>query len=73
MIFIYFTVYYIFPWLIQSMDISLGFFDRYFSGKVQNPAIAAATAILLSVLAGLAVHYLRPGSGKKAVTFKETT
>jgi sodium/pantothenate symporter len=53
----YFMVYYIFPWLITSYGFSFGFFDRYFSGKVQNPAIAAATAIVVSVLVSFTLYY----------------
>jgi hypothetical protein len=45
------------PWMIQSNGFSIGFFDKYFSGKVQNPAIAAALAILISVFVSLIVHY----------------
>jgi sodium/pantothenate symporter len=54
---VYFLVYYIMPWMIQSNGFSIGFFDKYFSGKVQNPAIAAALAILISVFVSLIVHY----------------
>lgn len=53
---VYFLVYYLFPWLVNANGISFGFFDRYFMGKVQNPAIAAASAITFSVLAGLIVY-----------------
>lgn len=54
---VYFLVYYIFPWLIKTAGLSLGFFDKYFTGKVQNPAIAAACAILVSVFVSLASYY----------------
>lgn len=53
----YFMVYYLFPWLISQQGMSLGYFDLYFSGKTQNPAIAAAFAITVSVISGLFVHY----------------
>lgn len=53
----YFIIYYVFPWLINTAGISFGFFDKYFTGKVQNPAIAAACAIIVSVLVSLAVYY----------------
>ena len=62
---VYFTVYYLFPWLIKTVGISLGFFDRYFAGKVQNPAIAAACAILVSVAVGLAAHYSTKSSNSQ--------
>ncbi|MCO5266936.1 MAG: hypothetical protein M9948_13810, partial [Lentimicrobium sp.] len=55
---VYFMVYYVFPWMVNTQSMSFGFFDRYFSGKVQNPAIAAASAITLSVIAGLLVYLL---------------
>jgi hypothetical protein len=35
----------------------MGYFDKYFTGKVQNPAIAAATAIIISLLVSLTVHF----------------
>ena len=56
-LFVYFLVYYIFPYLIKTAGVSLGFFDKYFSGKVQNPAIAAACAILVSVMVSMALYY----------------
>lgn len=52
----HFTVYYGLPYLLKS-GLSFGYFDKYFIGNVHNPAIAAATAILLSVLVGLTVHW----------------
>jgi sodium/pantothenate symporter len=67
---VYFLVYYLFPWLIRTAGISLGFFDKYFIGKVQNPAIAAATAITVSVLISLVVFYLsrKPTPEKEKLT-----
>ena len=53
---VYFFTYYLSPWLIVSKGISLGFFDHYFSGKVQNPAIAASFAIVISVVVSF-IHY----------------
>lgn len=71
---VYFLVYYIFPWLIKSAGVSLGFFDKYFSGTVQNPAIAAATAIVLSMLTGLIFYYssLNPNINKINLSKNET-
>lgn len=54
---VYFFTYYLSPWLIISKGVSLGFFDHYFSGKVQNPAIAASFAIVISVAVSF-LHYL---------------
>jgi len=56
---VYFLVYYVSPWLINTMGFSFGFFDKYFTGKVQNPAIAAACAITVSVLVSLIKYYSR--------------
>jgi sodium/pantothenate symporter len=53
---VYFLAYYVSPWLISKYGLSLGFFDHYFSGKVQNPAIAAALAILISTIISASVH-----------------
>ena len=59
---VYFIVYYALPWLLNTQGFSFGFFDRYFTGKVQNPAIAAASAIIFSVLVTFLVHF---GSQRK--------
>ena len=69
----YFTVYYIFPWLITNYGFSFGFFDRYFSGKVQNPAIAAATAIVASVLVSLTLYYMYRKSNLEKVNLSKKT
>ncbi len=54
---VYFLVYYVSPWMINTLGFSLGYFDKYFTGKVQNPAIAAATAIIISSLVSLSLHF----------------
>ncbi len=54
----HFSVYYFIPWLVTGGYIDLGTFNTYFEGAVRNPAIAASTAIVLSVLTGLSVHLL---------------
>jgi sodium/pantothenate symporter len=56
-LFVYFLVYYVSPWMINTLGFSMGYFDKYFTGKVQNPAIAAATAIIVSLLVSLALHF----------------
>jgi hypothetical protein len=33
----------------------LGYFDKYFAGTVHNPAIAAASAIILSAIVGVTI------------------
>jgi len=61
---VYFLAYYASPWLISTKGISLGFFDHYFSGKVQNPAIAASLAIVISTLVSAVIYLF---SRKKSV------
>lgn len=55
---VYFTIYYILPVLIKGNTISLGSADRYFSGSTQNPAMAAAMAIVISVAVSLTIHLI---------------
>jgi sodium/pantothenate symporter len=52
----HFTVYYGFPFLVNSGSVSLGYFDKYFVGTVHNPAIAASLAIILSAIVGLSLY-----------------
>ena len=54
---VYFTVYYLLPYLYKSGIASFGFANRYFNDQVQNPGIAAAVAILSALLVGLCVHF----------------
>ena len=54
---IYFSVYYLLPYLYKSGIASFGFANRYFTDNVQNPGIAAAVAILISLMVGLIVHF----------------
>ena len=62
---VYFTVYYLLPWLIKSQGVSLGFFDKYSGGNTQNPAIAASMAIVFSVLVALISWFLTPEKKRK--------
>lgn len=52
---VYYSLYYFFPALYQS-GTDFGYVNLYFSDKIQNPAIAASVAIVLSAAAGYAVH-----------------
>jgi sodium/pantothenate symporter len=54
----HFTVYYGFPYLVNSNSVSFGYFDKYFTGTVHNPAIAASAAILLSALVGTSLYFI---------------
>lgn len=53
---IYYSVYYLFPLLVSKKIIDLGFANKYFTDSIQNPAIAASMAIVISLIAGLIVH-----------------
>ena len=54
---VHFSVYYMLPMMVEAWDLNLGFFTKYLKGEVRNPAIAASTAILLSTVVGLSVHF----------------
>ncbi|MDY0280103.1 MAG: hypothetical protein RBR35_06025 [Salinivirgaceae bacterium] len=53
----HFTVYYGFPVLLNSDIMSFGYFNKYFTGTVHNPAIAASAAIVLSAIVGTALYF----------------
>ena len=53
---VYYSVYYLFPALLKSDAADFGFFNHYFTGNVQNPAVAASIAILMSFVVGFLVH-----------------
>jgi len=57
--FAHFGVYYGFPYIVNNGIANLGYFNKYFIGTVHNPAIAAATAIVLSAIIGLTIHHIQ--------------
>lgn len=65
---VYFMVYYLLPWLIQNHGLSTGYFDLYFAGKTQNPAIAAATAIVIASAVSLALYQYQRFQHKNSQT-----
>lgn len=64
---IHFGMYYFLPWLVNEYGFTFGWFTKYLSGPVRNPAIASATAIVLSTIIGLLVH----GFSKKIIIDNE--
>jgi len=54
----HFMVYYGFPALLNAGLINFGYFNTYLEGSVRNPAIAASSAIVLSIIVGLTIHWL---------------
>lgn len=55
---VHFSVYYLLPWLNNSYGLSLGRFTKFIEGSIRNPAIAASSAILVSVLVGIIIYLL---------------
>ena len=53
---IHFGVYFFLPYLVREYGISFGWYTKYLTGAVRNPAIASATAIVLSTVVGLTVY-----------------
>lgn len=53
---VYFTIYYGVPFLLKANLIDLGYANVYFADTVQNPAIAAALAIVMSFITAFIVH-----------------
>lgn len=53
---VYYFLYYLLPGLVQSGGLDMGYFNIYFSGKTQNPAIAASLAIILSLIISFSVY-----------------
>ena len=54
---VHFSVYYMLPAMVEAWGLNFGFFTKYLVGVVRNPAIAASSAIVMSVLVGLMVHF----------------
>lgn len=67
---VHFGVYYGLPFLVQNYDVSFGFFTKFLEGSVRNPAIASSSAIVLSALVGLSVHYFQKREELKEITVK---
>jgi len=54
----HFSVYYILPYLHETYSIGFGFFNTYLEGIVRNPAIAASSAIVISVIFGFGALFI---------------
>lgn len=54
----HFTIYYGLPYLVNTHGFSFGYFTTYLTGPVRNPAIASASAIVLSTLTGIIAHQI---------------
>ena len=54
----HFTIYYGLPFLVNKFGISFGFFTKYLEGTIRNPAIASASAIVISTIVGIISHQI---------------
>ena len=52
----HFSVYYFLPVLVTEYGFQFGYFTKYLVGTIRNPAIASASAIVVSTLVGLILH-----------------
>jgi len=63
-IIVHFSIYYFLPLLVNEFGFEFGFFTKYLIGTIRNPAIAAASAIVISTIVGLAIHFFNKKSRK---------
>ncbi len=54
---VHFSIYYFFPLLVSEFGFDFGFFTQYLIGTIRNPAIASASAIVVSTIVGLLIHF----------------
>jgi len=54
---VHFSIYYLLPILVSEFGFSFGWFTKYLVGTIKNPAIAAASAIVISTFVGLIIHF----------------
>lgn len=54
----YYSVYYLFPYFLKKGWADFGYFNVFLKDSVQNPAVGAATAIVLSGLSALIIYAL---------------
>jgi sodium/pantothenate symporter len=55
---VHFGIYYFLPYLSGEYGWHMGWFTKYITGTVRNPAIAASAAIVVSTLVGLVIYWL---------------
>ena len=56
---VHFGVYYGLPLLVSKAGLSFGIFTKYLEGTIRNPAIASSTAIIISLIVGVSLHYFQ--------------
>lgn len=55
---IHFGIYYFLPVLVEKYGVNFGWFTKYLSGPVRNPAIASSSAIVISTVVGLIIYLM---------------
>jgi sodium/pantothenate symporter len=58
-IIVHFGIYYFLPYMVTEFGWNFGWFTKYLSGTIRNPAIASSSAIIISTAVGLGIHWLR--------------
>ena len=53
---VHFSVYFLLPWLHNAKGLNMGEFTVFLEGTIRNPAIAASSAIIASLAAGLILY-----------------
>jgi len=56
-IIVHFSIYYFLPMLVSEFGFDFGFFTKYLVGTIRNPAIASSSAIVVSTIVGLLIHF----------------
>nr|NQU90700.1 sodium:solute symporter [Bacteroidota bacterium] len=64
-IIIHFGIYYFLPYLVEGFGWNFGWFTKYLTGTIRNPAIASSTAIIISSFVGLGIHWYEKQKMKK--------
>ena len=58
----HFSVYYFLPLLVSEYGFQFGYFTKYLVGTIRNPAIASASAIVVSTFVGFIIHKMNKRS-----------
>jgi sodium/pantothenate symporter len=58
----HFSVYYFLPLLVAEYGFQFGYFTKYLVGTIRNPAIASASAIVVSTIVGFIIHKMNKRS-----------
>jgi sodium/pantothenate symporter len=62
---VHFGIYYFLPYLSGEYGWNFGWFSKYVSGTVRNPAIAASAAIVISTVTGLCIYWFEKNKERR--------